>query len=290
MINLTKTTIVVISCVFFTIFTYGAIVLYLTWPISEFSIAKSGTFGDSFGVVTSLFSGLAFAGIILTILLQRKELTESREIFRIQRFEGSFYRLLELYRKNLESVRVIARFSNDVYEGIDALSYSCKRLSEVMKQHNKYLEVENGRFVYEIQLFIAIQKNIIRQARYLGTLQNILELIERDLPTESERAPYWDIVASQITASEAKYIFYCCLVAEKDDPLRVLMHRADMIGGRIKGNNISNSLRTSYQRIHGLELPHHKTKLVTPYSRKELRALTRLAKEALKKTEETEVA
>jgi hypothetical protein len=38
-----------------------------------------GTFGDMFGSINALFSGLALAGIILTILLQRKELSLQRE-------------------------------------------------------------------------------------------------------------------------------------------------------------------------------------------------------------------
>jgi hypothetical protein len=37
-----------------------------------------GTFGDMFGSVNALFSGLALAGIIFTILLQRKELGYQR--------------------------------------------------------------------------------------------------------------------------------------------------------------------------------------------------------------------
>ena len=31
----------------------------------------SGTFGDNFGALNALFSGLAFAGVIVTILIQR---------------------------------------------------------------------------------------------------------------------------------------------------------------------------------------------------------------------------
>lgn len=38
-----------------------------------------GTFGDMFGAINALFSGLAFAGIIFTILLQRKELALQRQ-------------------------------------------------------------------------------------------------------------------------------------------------------------------------------------------------------------------
>ena len=40
---------------------------------------ERGTFGDQFGFVNALFSGLAFAGLICTILLQKNELTLQRE-------------------------------------------------------------------------------------------------------------------------------------------------------------------------------------------------------------------
>lgn len=43
--------------------------------------------GDSFGSVNALFSGLAFAGLIYTILIQRKELALQREELRLQRAE-----------------------------------------------------------------------------------------------------------------------------------------------------------------------------------------------------------
>ncbi len=57
---------------------YASVLLYLTWPVSELSVSKSGVFGDRFGALTSLFSGLAFAGMIVTILLQRDELELQR--------------------------------------------------------------------------------------------------------------------------------------------------------------------------------------------------------------------
>lgn len=43
------------------------------------NLQDRGTFGDSFGAINSLFSGLAFACIIYTILLQRKELRLQRQ-------------------------------------------------------------------------------------------------------------------------------------------------------------------------------------------------------------------
>lgn len=65
------------------VFIFAVMVL---WWLSMFYIdfrfldsTEKGLFGDSFGAVNSLFSGLAFAGIIYTILLQRKELEYQRQ-------------------------------------------------------------------------------------------------------------------------------------------------------------------------------------------------------------------
>ena len=57
------------------IWSASALGLYLF--TSDFS--KSGTFGDSFGVLNTLFSGLAFAGIIVSIKMQNDEMREERK-------------------------------------------------------------------------------------------------------------------------------------------------------------------------------------------------------------------
>ena len=48
---------------------------------------ERGQFGDLFGSVNALFSGLAFAGLIYAILLQHQELALQREELRLQRVE-----------------------------------------------------------------------------------------------------------------------------------------------------------------------------------------------------------
>ena len=62
---------------------YGILVFYLSGP----SMDARGQFGDMFGGVNALFTGLAFAGVIYTILLQRKELELQREELRLGRAE-----------------------------------------------------------------------------------------------------------------------------------------------------------------------------------------------------------
>lgn len=49
--------------------------------------AKSGQFGDTAGLVNSLFSGLAFTALVITVLLQQHELRLQREELALQRRE-----------------------------------------------------------------------------------------------------------------------------------------------------------------------------------------------------------
>ena len=58
---------------------------------------NQGTYGDMFGAVNALFSGLAFAGLIITLILQRKELSLQREDIFVERNEAKFYKMLDIY-------------------------------------------------------------------------------------------------------------------------------------------------------------------------------------------------
>ncbi len=77
----------ILGGVVFVVASYATFLLWVTWPISSLTIGQAGVFGDSFGIITSMFSGLAFAGMIITILLQREELGLQREELRETRLE-----------------------------------------------------------------------------------------------------------------------------------------------------------------------------------------------------------
>lgn len=87
---------------------------------------KRGQFGDMFGAVNALFSGLAFAGLIITLILQRRELSLQRdeleqtrdelknqreefekenETLKYQRFENLFYNMLNLQQEIVAGLR-----------------------------------------------------------------------------------------------------------------------------------------------------------------------------------------
>ncbi|NOQ94139.1 MAG: hypothetical protein GQ547_05830 [Methylophaga sp.] len=96
----------------------AAVVIYgfIIFCIVESTINETAAFGDSFGALTSLFSGLAFSGLILTILLQREdlnlqrqELSETRNEMKLQNFETTFFQMLRLHNSIVESIDIRKR-------------------------------------------------------------------------------------------------------------------------------------------------------------------------------------
>jgi hypothetical protein len=77
----------------------------ISWIVTDnlyCSVTDRGAFGDKFGFINSLFSGLALAGIIYSIFLQQKELSlqrtelkETKEEFKDQNFQTTFFNLLK---------------------------------------------------------------------------------------------------------------------------------------------------------------------------------------------------
>lgn len=70
------------------------VVVLALWSVTPFivgtlysSLAERGQFGDLYGSINALFSGLAFAGVIIAILLQRQELQLQREELAATRIE-----------------------------------------------------------------------------------------------------------------------------------------------------------------------------------------------------------
>ncbi len=74
-----KIALIAVSLVVLLVGCYAAFLIIISWPVDTLSISNAALYGDSFGILNSLFSGLAFAGIIITILLQRDELRLQRE-------------------------------------------------------------------------------------------------------------------------------------------------------------------------------------------------------------------
>lgn len=131
------------------------------WLPQLVDVGDRGTFGDMFGGLTSLFSGLAFAGIVISIFMQRDELALTRDTLEAQKTE------LELTRQTLEGQQAemsaqsqtMARqqFENTFYQ---LLAYFNTYLTEM-----KY-ERDEGRKIFE-----TIRQNLKGTWRYVRSGQ-----------------------------------------------------------------------------------------------------------------------
>jgi hypothetical protein len=142
--------------------------------------AERGQFGDMFGAVNALFSGLAFAGVIFAILLQRQEIDDQRELTArtAQTQEASTTALTEqanMLRLTAQMNGLSTIISN--YEDRLARHYS----STPEASFELLTDVEKTRFVQTTVMLIRERDS------YIQRLKEILDGIERRkyLPIET---------------------------------------------------------------------------------------------------------
>ncbi len=132
------------------------IVIILIWFVNMWWLMHSGltsdergTFGDMFGAINSLFSGIAMAGVIIAIIMQRQELELQREELmrtananrkqaQIQKLSAEIQGLTSLLeittdRLNHPVVKGAARGANSVY-------YSPQQLLQFQDKYMKKIE------------------------------------------------------------------------------------------------------------------------------------------------------
>ncbi len=126
-----------------------------TLATATVNAALRGQFGDQFGAVNALFSGLAFAGIIFTILLQRSDLVETRKAIAHERFDTTFFELLKLHMSITENVRTLGGVGKEAFEsfheilkGKDAEFYAYSSLSKLSRDEVRRI-IDNRRVSLE---------------------------------------------------------------------------------------------------------------------------------------------
>ena len=157
--NITITHLITLMSVIFGIWLISIGVVY--WVFT--GLENRAQFGDSFGMINSLFSGLAFAGIIYTILLQRKELALQRNELELTRKE-----LERSASAQVESQKELARQSANLKQTavLNALS---TLVNEIQNQENYYRSLKSEGVKREHLEPLEKEKE-----HYLGMIRNIL--------------------------------------------------------------------------------------------------------------------
>ena len=201
----------------------GVFVMWASTFILYFFISKSeerGQFGDMFGAVNALFSGLAFAGLILTLILQRKELTlqrdeleqtrdefvEQNKTMKRQRFENTFFNLMSLHQHITDNLEYHCPDGADLFEAEGR---------EVFKKF--YLEKDNFNGTRGVKGYLE-DKALDRLLDYNGIdvfnhyfhfFDGILNYVDTsELLEDKERYQYAVMLRNTLSDNERYLMFY----------------------------------------------------------------------------------
>lgn len=189
-----------------------------------------------FGGLNALFSGFAFLGIIVTILMQRKELElQRRELgltrktlesqrkemeaqnktLKIQQFENTFFSLLRVHNDIVNSIDLIKK-DGQITKGRDCFRTFLSRLKEDLSRNNtdrKSVEsamVEDGGKGWINIVYSGWWRSYRTEVgHYYRTLYNIIKFVdESDI---GEKTIYTNIVRASMSDQEQALLFYYCL-------------------------------------------------------------------------------
>ena len=206
-----------------------AIFVLCAWLITWFSLGNDperGTFGDMFGAVNALFSGLAFIGVIFAILLQskelklqRKELGFTREELKGQKlqlkaqnktlekrnFENTFFELLRLHNEITNSIDLVDK-TGIVTRGRDCFKVFHNRLKKTwgrnIAQYQGSDEAERINNTY-LGFYNEYQSEI---GHYFRSLYNIVKFVDNS-DVENKRL-YTNLIRAQLSSYELTLLFY----------------------------------------------------------------------------------
>jgi hypothetical protein len=189
--------------------------------------------GD-YAPVNALFSGLAFAGLIIAIFLQREELQlQRRELaltreemqgqkeqlegqklqMEIQNFENRFFQMMKVWdelRRDVNYRFIIGELSGE---------YNNHRRSD---SHEESVAIESavGRIWVEYESSLPI---------YMRSLYQILRLVDMANIASEKRKFYSNVIRAQITQAELVLLFYNCLSSHGNKKMKPLVEKYSLL-------------------------------------------------------------
>lgn len=221
----------------------AVIILWAGSGIALYALKERGTFGDMFGAVNALFSGLAFAALVYTINLQRTELRLQRlelsltraelegqklqlsaqnDLMRADSFEGSFFRMLTILGDITSSIDIRRSDGNNV-EGRDCFSLFYRYFTgryNALKGHQTIID-EKSKLDHAFKEFYKAYQGDV--GHYFRTLYNLIKLVDQS-SIESKRF-YTNLVRAQLSNQELLLLFYNCLSPFGSEKFKPLVER-----------------------------------------------------------------
>jgi hypothetical protein len=236
---------------------------------------ERGTFGDMFGGVNALFTGLAFATLIYTawmqqrelrlqrmalklqrgeLRLQRLELSHTREeikgqkeqlqfqstTFELQRFESTFFALVSVHQGNLAKININGR------DGSKGVSSFLADFREHISNTPKFKEFSTQeslnfiltRYVKDYQLYQG------RLGPYFRHLYQLFKFIKAS--SVENKKLYSSIVRAQLSDAEQLILFYNCLSVYGIEKFKPLVEEFSLLNNL----QVARLIRLEYKSLY----------------------------------------
>lgn len=216
--------VILVLVVFLLWFNYPEFVWYLQGRSPVTVYAELGVFGDMYGALNTLFSGLAFSAVVVTLLLQKRQLAVSQlelkmtrdemasqsglfkiqtEVMNQQLFEGTVFQLLGFYQEQSSKIRAWNKNGRDAWMSLyntlnESINFDdCKNLN--------YSGYDESMQYSEMQSVIPPVSLALRLLKYIH---------ESSLITNDKKQFYVELLKSNMSDAE---IYFLAVVSSYDD-------------------------------------------------------------------------
>lgn len=170
----------------------------------------AGTFGDSFGAVNALFSGLALAGLVYAILLQQQELTDTREELKgqrealdLQNFENTFFQLLKLQADIVNAIDLILE-DGQQRKGRDCFKTFHWQLQRAHKKRVIAADEREAAVQAYMQVYRTYEGDL---GHYFRSFYHIIKFVHES-PGVRDKRRYTNFARAQLSSFELVLLFY----------------------------------------------------------------------------------
>ena len=178
---------------------------------------QAGTFGDQFGAINALFSGLALAGVIYTLIQQQKEMQAQRREFMTTRAMNSVYKQIDLvnntitslkcYRPEMDADGMISHQNTETYTDYDAIDVLQR---EVHEYDNPHANLPFLSYYTNFEVTYKIARVLSNSCQVLTKIRMIEKMDDQDSSLMIETFKYnidqkvWDFITTLIRYANTK--------------------------------------------------------------------------------------
>lgn len=149
-----------------------------------------GKLGDMYGLLNTLFTGLSIVALIITILIQQKEIRDNQRIARYERFETTFFKYIDLRNALYSTLKdSFANFEMDVIVA--------------NLKPNETLEQTRERYQEHVEQSVVV-KNFVN---YLSMFTIMVDSINTKTSLNT-RIKYYALLSAQLHIDERRFFLY----------------------------------------------------------------------------------